>query len=540
MHSPQQDAMLPYERFTWREASPGTWQRDSDELEQFYTAIAKLYEGTGRMFFAMTGHVSLIVVVGEKQSRIDAEKRLEYSLQQAWLRLRYEQPTIASWVEYDAAASSFTKTYQSCRDSVEQAAWINTTIKTISTGQTGKEWCNSDPPAPKIPTLFIITPPSSSTNNSDASLRRDLVLRSPHQTIDGIGTLHLLNRLIFHASAAYTSVVESESLAPTAILCDGSESVNLSPSFRVAAAIPPTPTPIQEKLLQELATRKAASIGNGIEIEALTIPYKQGVLVPGRHQRVEYVFSQEETRGLLAICKANDVTVTHAFHAGIGITLRDIQERKEVSRSARYSTYLLRSERDKCLPPYNTPLYAAAVYHTAPSNGLDVDLTIPSSKDEGRDGIKSRKEFMRILYIMRDYYHECRSDTGRRELEPFLWAKNIPVLPEEAIRLGQPLPVPPPNLLPSVSLSSLGNIDKIIASSTEVFEISNPWVTGEELRNGLGIFLGTFRNQLCLSAAFNDAWHDDEDALSFLQRCKEVVVQGLGIGSASGLENADI
>ena len=56
------DTMDPYERFIWREARPGTWQRDIDEPEQFYAAIAKLYEGSGRMFFAITGHISLIII----------------------------------------------------------------------------------------------------------------------------------------------------------------------------------------------------------------------------------------------------------------------------------------------------------------------------------------------------------------------------------------------------------------------------------------------------------------------------------------------
>ena len=46
---------------------------------------------------------------------------------------------------------------------------------------------------------------------------------------------------------------------------------------------------------------------------------------------------------------------------------------------------------------------------------------------------------------------------------------------------------------------------------------------------GLDCFLGTFRDHLCLSAAFNDAWHNEDEAVGFLQRCKEAVLQGLGI-----------
>jgi hypothetical protein len=515
--------MGPYERFAWREARPSIWQREIDEPEQFYAAIAKLYEGSGRMFFAITGHISLVISMTEDQSRVDTERRLENALRQGWLRLRYEQPTIASRVDYDAASSSFKKKYWACSDPVEQAAWIDTTLKTISTGQTGNEWCNSDPPAPKIPTLFVITPPSS-TDNRDRTLHRDLVLRAPHDTIDGIGTLHLLNRLITHTSTAY-----SEALPLRTLICDGSESANLSPPFRVAAAIRPTPTPIQQARLQDIAAGKTVRTRDGIEIEEIGIPYKQGAVVPGIHQRVDHTFSEEQTKTLLAACKASNATVTHAFHAGIAITLRDVQERKASSRPCRYSTYLLRNEREHCMAPYNTAMHAAAVYHSASSGSLAVDLTIPSVADEDADGASKRKEFMEILYIMRDFYHRSRDDPDHPELAPYLWANSVPALPEETIRSGKPLPVPSPNPLPSVSISSMGRIDKIIAPSLGAFEIYNPWVTGEELRNGFGLFLGTFRGHLCLSAAFNDAWHNEDEAVSFLQHCKEVVLQGLDI-----------
>ena len=516
--------MDPYERFTWREAKPGTWQRDVDEPEHFYAAIAKLHEGSGRMFFAMTGHISLTVAIAKGKSRVDEEKRLENAFQQGWIRLRYEQPTIASRVEYDLATDKFIKTYQACRDHVEQASWLNTTLKPICTGQTSDEWCNSDPPAPKLPTLFILKPPSTDADDSDGLLRRDLVLRSPHDTMDGIGTLHLLNRLITHVSSAY-----SEVHTPKDLLCDGSESVNLSPPLRVAAAIPPTPSPDERARLQEIAAAQTARVQESIGIEEMSIPYKQGAVVPGRHQRVEHTLSVEDTKLLLAACKASNVTVTHAFHAGMAIALRDVQDRKETSRRARYSTYLLRNERDHCLTPYNTAMYAAAVYHSSSSSILDVNMIIPSSGDEEVDEVSEQKEYMRILYMMRDFYHKSRDDPDHVALVPYLWAHSISSIPVEAMRSKLPPPVPPPSSLPSVSISSMGKVDTIITPSNGVFEIYNPWVTGEELRNGFGLFLGTFRDHLCLSSAFNDAWHDEDEAVSFLHRCKDVVFKGLGI-----------
>ena len=536
MHQSQQNTMASYDRFTWRETSPYVWQRDIDEAEQFYAAIAKLYEGSGRMFFAMTGHISLTVAKEEdKQSNIDTEKRLENALREGWLRLRYKLPTIASRVEYDPTSCSFTKTYRACRDPTEQEDWISATFKIINSGQTGTEWCNSDPPAPNVPTLFVITPPTSAADTKEGQIRRDLVLRSPHDIIDGIGTLHLLNHLVDLASNIYSGVLPNIS-----VVYDGSESVNLSPPFRVAAAIPPTPTPVHKARLEEIAHEKVSRAGNGSDIEEASLPYKHGPVVPGVHQRVEHIFSEEQTNELLAACKANNATVTHAFHTGIAIALRDIQERREAPRRVRYSAYLLRNERVHCLKPYNTAMHAAAVYHSASSGSAAVDMTVPSLSEMDADGSIKRKEFTEVLHIMREFYYQSRDDVDHPQLAPYLWAASIPVLPVEIIRAGQPLPVPPPNPLPTVSISSMGRIDDIIGQSVGAFEIFSPWVTGEELRNGFGLFLGTFRGRLCLSAAFNEAWHSRDETVEFLQRCTELVFQGLNVDDSSGLYNRSI
>lgn len=128
---------------------------------------------------------------------------------------------------------------------------------------------------------------------------------------------------------------------------------------------------------------------------------------------------------------------------------------------------------------------------------------------------------------MKEFYHAVRDDAENYALAPYLWATRTPPIIDPETTASRP--VPPPKDLPSVSISSMGNVDKIMTSKDGSFEVENPWVTGEELGNGLGLFLGTFRGQLCLSAAYNDAWHDEASARGFLKRCEEVVFQGFGI-----------
>lgn len=63
-------------RFTWQEIAPGRWERDTDEVEQFYSTLARRFMGTGRTFFAMTAHASLTVAEHDES----VESRVIYAM----------------------------------------------------------------------------------------------------------------------------------------------------------------------------------------------------------------------------------------------------------------------------------------------------------------------------------------------------------------------------------------------------------------------------------------------------------------------------
>jgi hypothetical protein len=79
----------------------------------------------------------------------------------------------------------------------------------------------------------------------------------------------------------------------------------------------------------------------------------------------------------------------------------------------------------------------------------------------------------------------------------------------------------------------MGVLDKVIRHNYGSFSVDNPWVTGEELGTGLGMFLDTWKGRLTLSAAYNDAWHGKEEVLDVLNRCNDIAFQGLGIREAT-------
>lgn len=505
---------------TWASSTPGVWQRGIDEVEQFYLSLNRIYEGTGRNVFAIMGHLSLIVgsLVGEDP--VESENRVDEALRRAWLALRFDQPTIASQVIYDEEKQSFQKIYRTLDGDEDQEAWVTETFQQVPGVQTGAEWVNSQPPAPKLPTLFVIKPASLADDGESTMIRRDLVFYSPHHIIDGMGTLYLLNNLLTHAAHLHES--DHPYIPPT---FSGTEVPNLSPPLRVAAQVPPTLTEDQKQRLSEVAAeQKAAEEGS----ELIGIPFKQGVAIPGKHQRVAITLSAKETVQILEACKSLGVTVTHAFHAAVTMVVRGLQQPTTEAKRGHFISYLLQNERGSCVDPYNTPKHAAAVYHSISRKGLTVHMDLPTTSTPGLGGKTSRKEeFIELAKQTKTYYDEVRKDDDQTALACAVWASRTPPLPPPKAR--EVFPVPPPQPLAPVSISSLGRMDSVINHHHGMFQAFSPWVVSEELRNALALFLGSFRNELCLSGAYNDAWHDEDEIMEFLDRCKEAVVEGLGL-----------
>ncbi|KAF4944167.1 hypothetical protein FGADI_12880 [Fusarium gaditjirri] len=510
--------MTTTRNYNWHQVKPGVWQRHIDEIEQFYSTMVALYKGSGRMFFGITGHVSLSIKNTRGLSQDDAELEVDKALRKAWLALRYAHPTLASQVTQDVESGEWVKTYRELQGEADKDAWLERTLVHISNGQTGNQWANSDPPAPKLPTMFALHLPAEHDDDGSATIRRDLVFRSPHDIIDGVGTLMMLNNFISFASEAYE---KGNTYEPPSL--DGSETPNLSPSYRVAAQIPETLDQAQLDRLEQMAAQKAAAASDP-SVEVLALPYGQGALLPGRHQRLALILTRDETQQLLAACKAVGATPTHVFHAAAAMVVRDLQDKPAETKRVRYINYILRNERSSCREPYGTAQHPAAVYHSVSGQSLVVDMDIHPASIEP-DAETRKKEFLSILETVKDFYLTVKQDEEFYILAPTMFSQATPALPGGP----RPLPVPGPNAHPSVSISSMGRTDAVVAPETGALEARDPWVTGEELGNGLGLFLGTFQGELCLSAAYNDAWHTETEVKEYLERCKGAVSSGLGI-----------
>ncbi|KPA37363.1 hypothetical protein FLAG1_09828 [Fusarium langsethiae] len=424
--------------------------------------------------------------------------------------------TLASQTTQDPETGKWVKTYKGLDGEADMNGWVDQTLVHVSNGQSGNDWANSDPPAPKVPTMFVVHLLNEGTDNGSRIVHRDLVLRSPHDILDGIGTLMLLNNYIALAAEAY----EKGDVYNLPTL-NGSEASNLSPSYRIAANIPETLSQTQMNRLDAMAAQKAA-VASDPNVQVLALPFRNGPVAPGLHQRVALSLTEKETQQLLAACKNVKVTPTHAFHTAAAIVVRDLQDKPAETKKVRYINYILQNERPNCSGPYNSAKHPAAVYHSVSGQSLVVDMDL-HPEDHHSDTVIRKQEFQSVLETIKDFYLTVKQDKDFYILAPTMFSQLTPYLPSSP----RPLPIPPPKAHPSVSISSMGRVEAIIAPETKAFSARDPWVTGEELGNGLGLFLGTFRGELCLSAAYNDAWHTEGDVRAYLERCKEVVFLGL-------------
>jgi hypothetical protein len=57
---------------------------------------------------------------------------------------------------------------------------------------------------------------------------------------------------------------------------------------------------------------------------------------------------------------------------------------------------------------------------------------------------------------------------------------------------------------------------------------------GAEYSTGIGLFLGTWRGIIPLSAGYNEMFHDENEVLGFLERVRKIVLEGLDLDLAKG------
>jgi hypothetical protein len=146
----------------WTRISDTRWERPVSGLEGFFAVMANVTAAAcdGRQHFTLWSRLRLSLSLSEPES----------ALRHVWKQLRYQQPTIATVIE------DMKKVYHVPTDGMLEQ-WLSTTF-IVSSASNADELYQSVTPI-KQPTLYYV--PKSS----------ELLFRSPHYAIDGIGILML-------------------------------------------------------------------------------------------------------------------------------------------------------------------------------------------------------------------------------------------------------------------------------------------------------------------------------------------------------------
>lgn len=160
--------------------------------------------------------------------------------------------------------------------------------------------------------------------------------------------------------------------------------------------------------------------------------------------------------------------------------------------------------------------------HANSAASLVVNLNIPSNATLRT--VQCPSEFHQVLEQVQAFYNSCKNANPDDLLDAALcWTARTPEWPMESC------PIPAPTSSPSVSPSSRGVTDNFIKAQYGAFQVLDPWTVGTELSPGLGVSLATWQGVMCLRAAFNEAFQDQESVQKFLKSVKRIVLEGLNI-----------
>ncbi|OGM50113.1 hypothetical protein ABOM_001389 [Aspergillus bombycis] len=227
----------------WQPVSTNRYDRAFDSLEKFYRGIAE--------------------VAPVKEVR------------QAWKALRRQYPQIAA-VE-DEPGTRLTDTVPSPE---ELEAWVHDTFF-VEVGNSATH-------------LYQTLSPSSLFYLYYLPRSCELLFRTPHWRVDGIGLMYL--------QATFLRILAD---GPAETQLDGSEAARLAPSLDKAALVPPEVTPA----LSEAADAELEVLLKGLP--GVSIATQRRIL-PGTTRRLQCGASRQTTKRIIAACKARRLTVMTA------------------------------------------------------------------------------------------------------------------------------------------------------------------------------------------------------------------------------------
>lgn len=318
----------------------------------------------------------------------------------------------------------------------------------------------------------------------------EIVFLVSHWRTDALGVLMLLDRLF--------TLVSSNPDVESIVWRNDVE--NISPSLEDAGGSAVTGTPEMEKYAKDFINHH-----HQVALHAGGLPYRGDDKTPPTNpSRHGIAFTEASTAALIHACKKRNISVTAAVHAALGDTVFSLDP---VQGRTQYAAVMSVNMRPYLPSPYSTKSHACQTYVAGMTPAVNRDSS-----------------FLEKTRTLTDFYRNAYSDKFMQAL------RLISGTHAKALFTPRPADAPPPKPPSSVSLSSLGVIEKHLVGGygneigVKSFRFGVTMMTRQLL-----LYLWTFKGQLNLSGNYNEAYHDAASTDDFLVRISRALERELAL-----------
>ncbi|RAL04145.1 uncharacterized protein BO80DRAFT_422513 [Aspergillus ibericus CBS 121593] len=450
---------------SWIQVSPTQYERPFDAIEVFYRGLADAAAPFNKQHYLISSVTRLKVLPPVEE------------VQQAWRNLREEQPQIAA-----VADDSGTRFIYTVPSPAELDVWTQETLLV----------------EPNMPAshLLNILEPSTLFRLYYLPHSRELLWRTPHWRVDGIGLMHV--------QAAFFRLLSGQSTPsePSNII------TRLNPSLDDIMTPPGTMTP--EEITSSINAELSIVLDNAPT--TITTPTLPNIL-PSTTRFLHTSIPAATSTRIITTCKAHNLTITTALHATFTLALLPhIQHNYDPSTrglpGGTYTGLNAHSLRRYLPTPYNSPSAAVSVYHTGIPFSIDLSTT---------------RDFHSIASALGKGYARDLSAAQPRPIFPFhpQYVSTILELflaqPEDPLR-GSAVPV----------LSSLGRVDDYLDKEYGDVEVVDWWIGVDVVSRGLVVNVWSWRGELRLGVAWNEAFYEEGFVRDIVEGWRGRLIEELG------------
>ena len=444
---------------SWKEVYPRRFERPLDDIEIFFKTIAD----QGATFDREHWAVSIYAQFQCNMSSVDTELGLRTS----WKTMRYDHPEIASFVVGNQ------KVYE-VPSPTTLDSWMADTFH-VEPFATADRLFSKSRPSP-FPTLHYL--PKTS----------EILIRSSHWRIDGIGALHLLNNF-FRAFSQLRCVIF------------GNEWRNLTPGLSEAAKLSQSPT---EKASEAVANLLRQYTGN---LPSIGLPTQIEKQTPGGTRLTRLTIPPDTTLAILSSCGSQGYSVTTALHAALVAVTEHVAPRD--AQLKRYTSWCSFNLRPYVQRRYSDSTHAVAVYLV----GFPLTIT-PST-------------FANNTAQLKEIYSNFASPQSAFKFETCL----TPYIKEATTLFSQPqsedLPAPTEPVL-----NSVGVVDRYLQQQHgDAVAITDFWLATETLSRQLTVYVWTWQGRMVFSTCYNEEFYKEDTVKDLLERMRDMLLVELGINS---------